>query len=173
MGYDLKYEDGDREQRVKRSLIRVLSSGKKKKKKKGRDSESEVEDDEEEPEELEIGVAVEAQYGGKSKWYKATVMKVNKSRFGGADRWTYDLKYEDGDRERGVKRSLIRVLSSGKKKKKKKGRDTESEMEEEEEPEELEIGMAVEAQYGSKSKWYKATVMKVRKSSFGGADRWT
>merc|ERR1712032_1737307 len=125
--YDLKYEDGDREQRVKRSLIRVPSSGKKKKKKKGRDSESEMEDDEEEPEELEIGMAVEAQYGGKSKWYKATVMKVNKSRFGGADRWTYDLKYEDGDREQRVKRSLIRVLSSDKKKKKKKGRDTESE----------------------------------------------
>merc|ERR1712010_115912 len=143
-----------------------------KKKKKGRDSESEMEE-EEEPEELEIGMAVEAQYGGKSKWYKATVMKVNKSRFGGADRWTYDLKYEDGDRVRGVKRSLIRVLSSGKKKKKKKGRDTESEMEEEEEPEELEIGMAVEAQYGGKSKWYKATVMKVRKSTFGGPARWT
>ena len=47
----------------------MLSSGKKKKKKKGRDSESEVEDDEEEPEDLEIGMTVEAQYGGKSKWY--------------------------------------------------------------------------------------------------------
>merc|ERR1712048_777240 len=125
------------------------SSGKKKKKKKGRDSESEMEGDEEEPEELEIGMAVEAQYGGKSKWYKATVMKVNKSRFGGADRWTHDLKYDDGDREQRVKRSLIRVPSSGKKKKKKKGRDSESESEmeedeEEEEPEELEVGMAIE-----------------------------
>merc|ERR1711934_1164038 len=134
-----KYADGDRQQRVKRSLIRVLSSGKKKKKKKGRDSESEMEDDEEEPEELEIGMAVEAQYGGKSKWYKATVKKVNKSRFGGADRWTYDLKYEDGDREQRVKRSLIRVLSSGKKKKKKSKAGTDSEMGEEEEPEELEV----------------------------------
>merc|ERR1711934_587590 len=153
--------------------IRVLSSGKKKKKKKGRDSESEMEE-QEEPEELEIGMAVEAQYGGKSKWYKATVMKVNKSSFGGPSRWTYDLKYEDGDREQRVKRSLIRVPSSGKKKKKKKGRDSESEVEDdEEEPEELEIGMAVEAQYGGKSKWYKATVMKVNKSRFGGADRWT
>merc|ERR1712048_1244746 len=114
------------------------SSGKKKKKKKGRDSESEMEDDEEEPEELEIGMAVEAQYGGKSKWYKATVMKVNKTSFGGPSRWTYNLKYEDGDREQRVKRSLIRVVGSGKKKKKKKGRDSESEMEdeEEEEPEE-------------------------------------
>ena len=36
-------------------------------------------------------------------------MKVKKSRFGGPDRWTYDLKYDDGDREKGVKRQLIRM----------------------------------------------------------------
>merc|ERR1712137_568939 len=117
--YDLKYEDGDREQRVKRSLIRVPSSGKKKKKdkRKSRMSDSEMEEEEEEePEELEVGMAIEARYGGKSKWYKGTVMKVNKSSFGGPERWTYNLKYEDGDREQRVKRSLIRVPSSGKKK---------------------------------------------------------
>merc|ERR1712224_1064513 len=127
------------------------------------------------PEELEVGMA-EAQYGGKSKWYKGTVMKVNKSKFGGPERWTYNLKYDDGEREQRVKRSLIRVLSSGKKKKKDKGKSrmSDSEMEEEEEePEELEVGMAIEARYGGKSKWYKGTVMKVNKSSFGGPERWT
>merc|ERR1712147_514965 len=168
--YDLKYEDGDREQRVKRSLIRVPQSSKKKKKKSKRDmSDSETEEEEEEePEELEVGMLIEAQYGGKSKWYKGTVMKVNKSSFGGPARWTYDLKYEDGDRERRVKRSLIRVPQSGKKKKKKSKRDmSDSEMEDdEEEPEELEVGMLIEAQYGGKSKWYKGTVMKVNKSRF-------
>merc|ERR1711975_123814 len=113
-------------------------------------SDSEMEDEEEEePEELEEGMAIEARYGGKSKWYKGTVMKVNKRRFGGPERWTYDLKYEDGDREQRVKRSLIRVLSSGKKKKDKgKSRMSDSEMEEE--PEELEVGMAIEARYGGK-----------------------
>merc|ERR1711988_7328 len=134
---------GDREQRVKRSLIRVPSSGKKKKKdkRKSRMSDSEMEEEEEEPEELEVGMAIEARYGGKAKWYKGTVMKVNKSSFGGPERWTYNLKYEDGDREQRVKRSLIRVPSSGKKKKKSKSRMSDSEMEEEEEepeePEEL------------------------------------
>ena len=110
---------------MKRSLIRVPSSGKKKKKndkRKAGVSDSEMEDDEEEPEELEVGMAIEAQYGGKSKWYKGTVMKVHKSKYGGPDRWTYDLKYEDGDREQRVKRSLIRVLSRDKKKKKDKGK---------------------------------------------------
>merc|ERR1712224_521836 len=133
------------------------------------------EEEEEEPEELEVGMAIEARYGGKSKWYKGTVMKVNKTSFGGPERWTYNLKYEDGDREQRVKRSLIRVLSSGKKKKGKgKSRMSDSEMEEEEEePEELEVGMAIEARYGGKSKWYKGTVMKVNKSSFGGPERWT
>merc|ERR1712151_1388379 len=108
---------------------------------------------------------IEARYGGKSKWYKGTVMKVNKSSFGGPSRWTYDLKYEDGDREQRVKRSLIRVLSSGKTKKKKKSKrgmsDSEMEEDDEEEPEELEVGMLIEARYGGKSKWYKGTVMKV------------
>merc|ERR1711988_1850802 len=102
------------------------------------------EEEEEEPEELEVGMAIEAQYGGKSKWYKGTVMKVNKSKYGGPERWTYDLKYEDGDREQRVKRSLIRVPSSGKKKKKSKSRMSDSEMEEEEEEPELEVGMAIE-----------------------------
>merc|ERR1712078_483267 len=134
-----------------------------------------MEEEEDEPEELEVGMAIEAQYGGKSKCYKGTVMKVNKSSFGGPERWTYDLKYEDGDREQRVKRSLIRVPSSGKKKKRNKGKSrmSDSEMEEEEEPEELEVGMAIEAQYGGKSKWYKGTVMKVNKTSFGGPERWT
>ena len=94
--YDLKYEDCDR---VKRSLIRVLSNGKSKKdKRKPAMSDSEMEE-EEEPEELEVGVAIETKYGGKSKWYKGTVLTVNKSSFAGSARWTYDfLKYEDGDR---------------------------------------------------------------------------
>merc|ERR1712025_1424543 len=172
-----KYEDGDREQRVKRSLIRVLSSGEGKKKNKRKPGMSDSEMEEEEPEELEVGMAIEARYGGKSKWYKGTVMKVNKTSFGGPERWTYNLKYEDGDREQRVKRSLIRVPSSGKRKKKDKGKsrmsDSEMEEEEEEEPEELEVGMAIEALYGGKSKWYKGTVMKVNKSRFGGPERWT
>merc|ERR1712224_985614 len=93
--------------KVKRSLIRMRKKKKKdrkgssKSRKKGAASDSEVnsdDDDEEaeEPDELEIGMAVEARYGGKDKWYPATVMKVKKSRYGGPDRWTYDLKYDDG-----------------------------------------------------------------------------
>ena len=88
--------------------------------------EREMEGGEEEPAELEIGMAVEAQYGGKSKWYKATVMKVNKSRFG--DRLTYDLNYADGDREQRVKHSLIRVMSSDNNKKDNRDGRSESEM---------------------------------------------
>merc|ERR1712037_556032 len=88
--------------------------------------EREMEGGEEEPAELEIGMAVEAQYGGKSKWCKAAVMKVNKSRFG--DRLTYDLNYADGDREQRVKHSLIRVLNSDNNKKDNRDGRSESEM---------------------------------------------
>ena len=58
---------------------------------------------------LKIGMVVKAKADGGKKWYKATVMKVNKSKKSGGA-LTYDLKYEDGDREKHVKRSLIRVL---------------------------------------------------------------
>ena len=34
----------------------------------------------EEPDELEVGMAIEARYEGKSKWYKGTVTKIRRSR---------------------------------------------------------------------------------------------
>ena len=55
------------------------------------------------------GIFPDAMADGGKKWHKTTVMKVNKSKKSGGA-LTYDLKYEDGDREKHVKRSLIRVL---------------------------------------------------------------
>ena len=134
---------GDREQRVKRSLIRVLSSGKKNKKKQDKrfdatsESETEAEQaksrrnsrtrkraqsgksDTEESDNspspssapqgesyLPVGTSVEARFRGKSKWRPATVVKVISHRYGVN---TYDLEYDDGESELGVKRSLIRL----------------------------------------------------------------
>ena len=64
---------------------------------------------------------MEARYKGKEKWYKATVQKVRSGRSGRPG--TYDLTYEDGDKEKNVARELIRTLKpegGGKKTKEKK-----------------------------------------------------
>ncbi len=50
---------------------------------------------------LSVGCSVECRFRGKSKYYRATVQKVNNNG-------TYDLLYEDGDREFRVARDLIR-----------------------------------------------------------------
>ena len=52
---------------------------------------------------LKVGTAIEARYGGKTKWYKGKISRVNSNG-------TYDVLYSDGDKERGVKRHLIRKV---------------------------------------------------------------
>lgn len=51
---------------------------------------------------------VEAKYAGRSRWYRGRIARVN---VGG----TYDIAYDDGDSERGVKSSLICHLGQGSK----------------------------------------------------------
>ena len=58
-------------------------------------------DDDDGDSKFERGDKVEARYGGKSKWYKG---KVSLAHSDG----TYDILYEDGDKERKVKANLIR-----------------------------------------------------------------
>ena len=95
--YDVLYEDGDSERRVKKGLIRALggSSSKEKKKKKSSGGGS-----------LKSGQVVEARFGGKEEWYKGKISKVR-------DDGTYDVLYEDGDTERRVEKALIRALGGG------------------------------------------------------------
>ena len=52
---------------------------------------------------LSVGTKIEARYGGKQKWYKGAIAKVNGNG-------TYDIKYEDGDSERAVRTDFIRRI---------------------------------------------------------------
>lgn len=49
------------------------------------------------------GSKVEARYRGQSKWYPGTVIKDNGNG-------SYDVDYDDGERERGVKNEYIRII---------------------------------------------------------------
>jgi hypothetical protein len=51
---------------------------------------------------LEEGVKIESNYRGRGRWYSSTISRVNANG-------TFDIKYDDGDREQGVERKLIRL----------------------------------------------------------------
>ena len=79
--YDIDYDDGERETRVSKRLIRSKDGGGSSK--------------------LEEGDKVEARYRGREKYYPG---KVTRDRGDG----TYDIAYDDGERETRVAKRLIR-----------------------------------------------------------------
>ena len=87
--YDIEYDDGDTERRVRKSLVRKVGGDSKRKSKSKYD-------DTEDDNEISRGDRVEARYRGKSKWYKGKITRVNSDD-------TYDIEYDDGDTERRVK----------------------------------------------------------------------
>jgi hypothetical protein len=52
---------------------------------------------------LKVGDKVEARFQGRSKWFKATIIQSH--AYG-----TFDVEYEDGDRETNVAAELIRPV---------------------------------------------------------------
>ena len=88
--YDIDYDDGEKELAVPRSMIKSKA-----KPRAREDSEEAV------AEELKIGSAVEADYKGKGKYYAGRIARV---RLNG----TYDIDYDDGEKELGVPKSMIK-----------------------------------------------------------------
>ena len=85
--YDIDYDDGERETRVAKRLIRSKDGG-------GGDDK------------LREGDLVEARYRGREKYYKG---KISRDRGDG----TYDIAYDDGEREIRVAKRLIRKIGGG------------------------------------------------------------
>ena len=56
--------------------------------------------------ELREGDRVEGRFGGKGKWYPGKIDRVNLDG-------TFNISYDDGDRERGVKREFVRPVGGG------------------------------------------------------------
>ena len=52
---------------------------------------------------LEEGMKVSARYRGKSRYYPGIISRDNRDG-------TYDINYDDGDREMGVRAELIKAL---------------------------------------------------------------
>merc|ERR1719498_1166095 len=88
--YDIDYDDCERESRVSEELIRSLESGG-----GGRDSSPSRRT------RLEEGMQVRANYRGKGKYFARRIKRDNRDG-------TYDIAYDDCDREMGVREEDIR-----------------------------------------------------------------
>ena len=132
--YDVDYDDGEKELGVHAEFIRPLGGSPKKAAAAAAATR------------LEEGDAVEANYRGKGEWYLGT---VSRARGDGS----YDVRYDDGEKETRVGESLVRPRGStggggaapalGASKK-------------------LEAGDKVDANFRGRGKYYPGTVSRVR-----------
>ncbi|EQC30141.1 hypothetical protein SDRG_12199 [Saprolegnia diclina VS20] len=129
--YDIDYDDGEKEKRIERDLIRVVVTSSTK------TSQHNTETD------LVVGTKVEAKYKGKT-YYPGTIAKVN-------DDESYDIDYDDGEKEKRVDRDYIRIVAAPAKPAPKKS----------EKKSVWEAGMSVDARYKGKSKYYPGKITKV------------
>ncbi|CAM9930861.1 unnamed protein product, partial [Chrysoparadoxa australica] len=90
--YDIRYEDGDTEKNVSTSNIR--SDGEASRASLNSMASSDAGN-------FDVGDEIEARFKGRSRWFKGTITCKNTDG-------TYDIRYEDGDSERGVERELVR-----------------------------------------------------------------
>ena len=138
--YDVNYDDGEKERGVKANLIKKIGGG------GTSDSEAEAN--------FSRGDKVEARYKGKSKYYKGEIGRDNRDG-------TYNVNYDDGEKERGVKANLIKSLEKSKSPKKKSRNDYDSE---EEGGSDIQEGDKIEALYkGKGTKWYKGKVTSAKR----------
>jgi hypothetical protein len=86
--YDVKYNDGDEERDVAEDLIRNIL------KKEVLDSELNIS--------LKVGDKCEANYHNEGTWFSGSISLVRENG-------TYDIKYDDGDSETGVRGNCIRL----------------------------------------------------------------
>jgi hypothetical protein len=96
---------------------------------------------------FEVGMAVDAMFGGKDKWYSGKINEVNGDG-------TYYIEYADGDKEENVAEELIRPQEAP-------AAAPVAEAPADADKVQLEMGLAVEAKYGGKGLWYGGKIMGV------------
>merc|ERR1711959_630129 len=99
--------------------------------------------------ELDVGSKIEARFGGRSRWFKGKITRKNHDG-------TFDILYNDGDRERKVKKELVRPLGGSKSKSSSRGRSASGRKSQKKKSKlVLKKGAEVEARYRGRSKWVK------------------
>jgi len=126
--YDISYDDGERETRVRAELIRPLGGGLDAVRSPSRSAR------------LEEGMKVEADYRGRGRYFPG---KISIDRGDG----TYDISYDDGERETRVRAELIRPLGGGLDAVRSPSRSAR-----------LEEGMKVEADYRGRGRYFPGKI---------------
>lgn len=135
--YDVRYEDGDNEDGVEPGLVRKVGIG-------STDSLGSASGAKNRRQtEFFEGDKVEARFGGRSRWYKATIRRRNRDG-------SYHLLYVDGDEERAVEKDLIRKIE-------------EPERAGANKPVRRRVGDEVEARYKRGHKWYPGVIQTVNR----------
>ena len=135
--FDIDYDDGEKEKDVKERLIKKLKDTKKK---SNNASDTEADDDS-----LSRGDKVEARYRGGGKFYPGKIVRDNRDG-------TFDIDYDDGEKEKDVKKRLINKIKDTKKKSN-NASDTEAD-------DSLSRGDKVEARYRGGGKFYPGKIVR-------------
>ena len=143
--YSVTYEDGDVEDGVAEELIRAVEEA-------APAPAAAADDAPAASGGFEAGAQILARYKGKKKWYKGTVMKRN-------DDGTYEIMYDDGDKESGVSADLVKAPEEAD-----KGAKTQRRQVAAPAPapaastKVFETGTKIEALYKGKKNWYAGVV---------------
>jgi len=154
--YDVRYDDGEMEQGVDPSLVRrpvvkppttTVSSRRDGGGSSNKDDDGTM---------IDSGDRVEARLRGRSKWHTDHVIRVNRDG-------TYDIHYDDGEKEQGVDASLIRRPGAQEQNHDDRdivlrGMDVGARTAD---PEKFARGDHVEARFRGRSKWVAGMVLRV------------
>ncbi|CAN0452791.1 unnamed protein product, partial [Discosporangium mesarthrocarpum] len=129
--FDINYDDGENERGLAEEHI------------KPRESASAGRSPRINDQKLREGDKVEARYKGRGKYYKGNITRVNSDG-------TFDIHYDDGERERGLAEEYIKSLESGS-----SGQLLQNNVGK------LREGDKVEARYKGRGKYYKGKISRV------------
>jgi hypothetical protein len=133
--YDIDYDDGEFEKNVDERLITARE-----------DNYSHVSRNVEETSyhnKIEQGSKIEGNYRGRGRWYPA---RVSRKRLND----TFDIDYDDGEKELGVNRNQIRLCLSVPRRERSESHEIINK--------DIPVGTKIEARYRSGSKWFPGTI---------------
>jgi hypothetical protein len=131
--YDINYDDGERELSVAADLIRLAGSA---------SSSSRA------ATVLREGDKIEARYKGRERWYAGVIRRVNRDD-------TYDIDYDDGERELSVAAELVRLIGS-----------TSSSSKRDKAAVVFREGDKIEARYRGRERWFAGTVQRTNRAAY-------
>merc|ERR1711871_1472581 len=156
--YDIAYDDGGREMQVSRDMIRVLNEeqdGHAVRKGDDADKDDERKDSSEANSGLSEGDKVEARCKGSKKHYPGKIFMDNRDG-------TYDVKFDDGDRDREVPKSSIKKLGGSAAADERPISGSGSRSSGSQDRTKLSAGTRVEARYQGRTKFYPGKIMRAR-----------